>query len=367
VPVFEKRLVWKMRRSVRVFLGLEVGIVRGGATEEAEAQTRRFEEAERQIEEQRKQIACQDEDLQRARQRLASKDRELTELRARLYGTGSVRPENIVWIFGTGRSGNTWLSDMMEALEGHTVWREPSIGRLFGEFYYFYSREGQRGTRNYVLGDKQRETWLRSIRNFVLEGANGRFPEVGDGYLVIKEQVGSVGAPLLMEALPESRMILLVRDPRDVVASFMDATREGGWRYERLDRSDPERSLIADENPTAFAEERANHYLRNVSKAKKAYDSHRGPKVLVRYEELRLDTLSTMRRVYSSLGMEVDEEELERAVAKHAWDNLPEEEKGEGKFHRKAEPGSWKEDLTPEQVEIVEEITASLLKEFYLE
>jgi hypothetical protein len=87
--------------------------------------------------------------------------------------------------------------------------------------------------------------------------------------------------------------------------------------------------------------------------------------VLVRYEELRVDTLDTMRRIYSELGIAVDEKELARAVEKHSWENIPEEEKGEGKFYRKASPGSWREDLTPEQVEVVEKITAPLLKEFY--
>jgi hypothetical protein len=32
-----------------------------------------------------------------------------------------------------------------------------------------------------------------------------------------------------------------------------------------------------------------------------AYDAHEAPKVLVRYEELRADTLSEMRRIYSAL------------------------------------------------------------------
>ncbi|HEU4494146.1 MAG TPA: hypothetical protein VFR69_08145, partial [Rubrobacteraceae bacterium] len=52
------------------------------------------------------------------------------------------------------------------------------------------------------------------------------------------------------------------------------------------------------------------------------------------------------------------------AVEKHSWENVPEEEKGEGKFHRKATPGGWREDLTPGQAQIVERITAPLLKEF---
>jgi Sulfotransferase domain len=61
----------------------------------------------------------------------------------------------------------------------------------------------------------------------------------------------------------------------------------------------------------------------------------------------------------------VDEGELERVVEKHSWENIPEEEKGEGKFYRKATPGGWREDLSPEQAEAIERITAPLMKELY--
>jgi hypothetical protein len=44
---------------------------------------------------------------------------------------------------------------------------------------------------------------------------------------------------------------------------------------------------------------------------------------------------------------------------------VPEEEKGPGKFHRKGTPGSWREVLSPQHIEMVERITAPLLKEFY--
>jgi hypothetical protein len=54
-------------------------------------------------------------------------------------------------------------------------------------------------------------------------------------------------------------------------------------------------------------------------------------------------------------------------VGQNAWEGIPEDEKGKGKFRRKAQPGSWIEDLTPEQARVVEEITAPLLKEFYPE
>jgi hypothetical protein len=69
--------------------------------------------------------------------------------------------------------------------------------------------------------------------------------------------------------------------------------------------------------------------------------------------------------MYSTLGIEVDEGELERVIEKHSWENIPEDQKGQGKVFRKATPGGWREDLTPEQAEVVAKITAPLLKELY--
>ena len=141
---------------------------------------------------------------------------------------GGVNSENVVWIFGAGRSGSTWLASMMGELEGHYVWFEPWVGALFDPYHL---RLEERGGRHFILSPHYKETWLRSIRNFVLDGANARFPEITEReYLVAKEPGGSVGAVLLAEALPESRMVLLVRDPRDYTASWVDAHKEGGWR-----------------------------------------------------------------------------------------------------------------------------------------
>jgi hypothetical protein len=274
-----------------------------------------------------------------------------------------MRPENIVWIFGTGRSGSTWLGSMMEGLDGCAMWNEPLVGNLFGNFHYF--RVGGRKTgRHYILGEPYKETWIGPMRDLVLGGAAARFPEVVEGgYLIVKEPNGSIGAPLLMEALPESRMIFLIRDPRDVVASSMDARSEGSWLSER--REAQGRASKRDRNPNVYVRMRANSYVQQIEKTRQAYDAHGGRKVLVRYEDLRADTLATMKRIYSELEMPVDERELARSVEKNAWENIPEEEKGEGKKRRKAKPGGWREDLTARQVEIVEDITAPLLNEFF--
>jgi hypothetical protein len=323
-------------------------------------------------------IRVQIERFKQAGRRLAGKERRLagsTHAASGSNGAGGIGPENLIWIFGTIRTGSTWLGSMMGDMKGYEMWNEPRVGELFGYFYYERAAH-RRENRNFIMGLHYREVWLKSIRSFVLDAVAARYQRLADSdYLIIKEPSGSIGAPLLIEALPESCMIFLIRDPRDVVASSIDASRKGGWAYElrgnrkRREAMDGERrDALARKTTTRldrYVKNRANMYLQYVGNSKEAYEAHRGPKALVRYEGLRTDTLATMRRIYSELEIPLDEEELAQAVEKHSWENIPEEEKGEGKFKRKAKPGGWREDLTPEQARMVEEITAPLLKEFY--
>jgi hypothetical protein len=299
--------------------------------------------------------------FKRAWRRAVRKGESLRSLARR--SSRGVWPENIVWIFGTGRSGSTWLGSMMGGLDGCAMWNEPLVGNLFGNFHYFRVG-GRKSGRQYILGEPYKETWLGPMRDLILGGAAARFPQViGGGYLIIKEPNGSIGAPLLMEALPESRMIFLIRDPRDVVASSMDARSEGSWLSER--REAQRRTSKPNRNPNVYVRMRANSYVQQIEKTRQAYDAHRGLKVLVRYEDLRADTLQTMKRIYSALEMPVEEAELARSVEKNSWEKIPAEQKGEGKFHRKAKPGGWSEDLTRQQARIVEGVAGSLLRELY--
>lgn len=305
--------------------------------------------------------------LKQAQRNLEKLERENAALRSMLarresgQAEGGVRPENVVWIFGSGRTGSSWLSLMMGSLPDHSRWNEPLVGYLFGHLYYERAEPRQDRNLHLILANGYRETWLNTARALVLQGAAARFPErTQKGYVVIKEPHGSVGAPLLMQALPESRMVFLVRDPRDVVASALHVSfvRKGGRdRSSRVER--------ARERPEAFIASRADTYCRDISHTKLAYDAHEGRKVLVRYEDLRADTLGSMRRIYSALEIPVEDVELTRVVDRYAWDNIPEDKKGESTARRKATPGGWREDLTPEQAKIVEREAAQVLEQFY--
>jgi Sulfotransferase domain len=295
--------------------------------------------------------------------------------RARLWGgrlrgalevgerAAGVNPANVVWIFCTARSGSTWLRSMLDDLVDGEVWEEPKVGRLFGEFYS-RAKPTQLGRTNYVLGDPTREAWTGALRDFVLRTAWASHPSVTpERYLIVKEPGGAVGAPLLMAALPESRMVLLVRDPRDFAASVLDATRKGGWMQEGMDEW-AKRDLDSEKNVQRYLKALSRQYVRQIGNGKKALDEHKGPKMLLRYDHLRTDTMGAMRDLCTALELPVDEGRLAEVVDKHSWENIPKRKRGEGKFYRKATSGGWREDLTPEHAKIVEEITAPLIEEF---
>jgi Sulfotransferase family len=277
---------------------------------------------------------------------------------------GELRADRFVWIFGTGRSGSTWLASMMGDIAGGRLWNEPLVGKLFGDFHSDARPKSLR-SKNFVMADAHRQAWLEGIRCFISRVADSRFPGIEEGeWIVVKEPNGSVGAPYLAAAFPRSALVLLIRDPRDVAASAIDRHRPGGGAYKRRKSEGSVRDR-ASRNPDAFIEGQAKRYMRNVGAAKKAYEAHEGPKVMVRYEDLRADILGTMRGIYSALELPAGEDELARVVKKHAWENIAEEKKGRGKFHRKAKPGGWREDLSAYQASSVEKITAPLLREFY--
>ncbi len=360
MPEYRNHTVLEIARDIKAFLSLRAGLTRDAVPDperaELQAQTRKLSQAQRRIQEQERRI----EQLQRP-----------VDISTR--GRSQINPENIVWILGSPRTGSTWLGRIMGEPKGHALWKEPFLGVVLGFRNNLANREYVNSSQ-FLLGEPHREVWVRSMRNLFLDVGRAKFPNISaDNYLVVKEPNGSMSATLILEAFPESKLVFLVRDSRDVVASLLEAARKGSWYgYDRYEASvvealrNEDHGSPEDRSEDEFVEQLARNYVTNVSAAKEAYEQHPDTsKVLVRYEDLRESPLEQVLRICDSLGITVDRTQIEQAVEQHSWENLPAEKKGQGKFHRKATPGGWKEDLTPGQASLVEKITGPLLKAFY--
>lgn len=357
-----------MFRGVKAFLTLDAGITRG-ETPDPQRLEARLREQDRELREARRRLQRQARKIEQYRERSAKEEPETAS------GETGVSPENIAWVFGSPRTGSTWLGRIASELRGHSTWNEPFLGVMLG-FRDNLANRGYTQSKNFVLGEPHRDVWLGSVRRLFLEVCASRFPRLSrEDRLLVKEPNGSISAPLIMQAFPESGLVVLIRDARDVVASLLDASKSDSWYgYERYEASLAEATsrngsltLPQPENGDQAAEQLARNYVAGINGAREAYEKHGGPKAIVRYEDLCADTLGTVKRMYSELGIAVEDEELSRAVERHSWESLPDSDKGSGKFHRKGTPGGWREDLTPEQAAIVERVAAPILEEFYPE
>ena len=65
------------------------------------------------------------------------------------------------------------------------AWHEPYVGLLFGSFIHERLEGNSKLLNNpsFIMADPPREAWLNSIRNFVIEGAAARYPNLKKGRL----------------------------------------------------------------------------------------------------------------------------------------------------------------------------------------
>jgi len=219
--------------------------------------------------------------------------------------------------------------------------------------------DSRAGDDDYFFAASYAGVWRQSLRAMLLDrlaaqvDRNGRRPRV----LVIKEPNGSLGADVVLSALPTSRLLWMVRDGRDVVDSQLDAAKKGSWLSEfggGIDASADER--------LRFLEQRAFLWVARTRVVQRAYEAH-SPALrhVVRYEEMRQDTLTTLRSLYRWLDL-AEPSDLVETVAQQSFEALPAEHTGTGQFARAATPGLWRSNLTEDEQRVVTAVMGETLQ-----
>jgi len=267
--------------------------------------------------------------------------------------------KNMVWVFGTPRSGSTWLCTQLLKSKETAIWDEPWIGQNLAYIRRF-GIEGKHWNEfnGYFFSQKYKHnSWLPALRKFILART---FSETFnfDEKIIIKEPNGSLGSNLIMECLPNSKLIFLLRDGRDVVDSMIDSHREDSWN-EHL------KPLKTKEARINKIKQNSQMWQRFTNVVDITYQNHNPKlKLLVKYEDLRQKPFEELKKIYNFLEINLSDEEIKEIVEKYSFENIPDSQKGKGKFLRTATTGQWRENFTSEEQELMNSIISKKLEKY---
>ena len=282
--------------------------------------------------------------------------------------------DRLVWIFGSSRSGSTWLLRMLGSLDEVVPIDDPHLGHHLGVWRPISLAWGaaehppdlttldrvKHDKDSYFFSDRYRDAWAPALRRLIVDRFDAQVAAtaaVPDPVTVVKEP-GSHVADLLLDLFPGSRLVFLLRDGRDVVDSWLAAYREGSWALDEgaFPVTEPGREALVRWQSAVWAF--------RTAVVQQAYDAHAPDRrVLVRYEDLVADPCRELQRISAVLPCDVHSAVLGEVADAHAFDAVPAEEKGERKEIRSASPGGWRDNLTPAEHEVMHEVMGAKLAE----
>ncbi len=270
--------------------------------------------------------------------------------------------KNLIWIFASPRSGTTWLGTQLLSHETN-IMDEPLLGYhlcaliRFPEEYRRYFDE-YRNHSDYFFNSEHMQTWKYHLRNLILNRIYAQFKDV-NRKLIIKEPNGSMAADIILQCLPNSKAIFLFRDGRDVLDSYVDAIKEGGWLTSA---------------PSVKLTQSSEHNLKIISSYSKRWSvtsellllaearhlKKRG--LIIKYEDLRENTYKLLKEIYRFIDIPIDDNELNRIIDLYSFEKIPESQKGRGKRTRAASSGMWKENFSRQEIDAMQQIMNSTLQ-----
>jgi len=261
--------------------------------------------------------------------------------------------KNLIWIFASPRSGTTWLGARLLAEHFLSI-DEPKIGSHLG-----FSRLGKNTIEDltslenrddYFFSNQFKDTWKYFLRKLILNRIYAQIRDTGKK-IIIKEPNGSIGADIISDSLPNSKIIILLRDGRDIVDSLVDAFSEKGWLAKKGG------TTLSVDDRLEFIKEQSNRWKNLVNILLKIQKIHpKGNRILIKYEDLLGETFKVLKNIFQFLNVKLDDNEIKEIVEKHSYKNIPSEVKGKGMAIRSASPGKWKRNFNEDEKEMMTNI-----------
>jgi hypothetical protein len=287
-----------------------------------------------------------------------------------------VQETRLVWIFGSSRSGSTWLLKMLSDLEGVVPVDDPHLGHHLGVWRpiplaWAACEEPpelrtlldlKTGESGYFFAERHRDAWWEPLREliaarFEAQAADAGLTDPAQASAFVIKEPGSHVAPLLSDLFPASKLVFLLRDGRDVVDSWLDAYSDGSWAI-------PGGAFpVSEAGRIPLIRWLSAVWAYRSRAVRQAYDSRGdGGRILIRYEDLRADPEEWLGRICAMIG--IDTGRVPEVVEAHRFERQPRTARGRRRFIRQARPGGWRENLSPAEQQAMHEEIGGALAEF---
>ena len=255
----------------------------------------------------------------------------------------------IIWIASYPKSGNTW---MRAFLANYVLDRgEPLPINEFGAFTLsdtrprFYQQAGGRPIAEISEEDSLR---LRGRAQELIAEARPH-----DHFVKTHSLNGAHKGVTLINRAVTKGAICITRNPLDLVTSY------AGHFNLTIDQAidamaDPANSTIDAENRIFTLLGRWSDHVASWR------DTRDFPMIMVRYEDLLERPVSTFKSIVETLGLPFTADRLNRAITFSSFKELSGQERRDGfterpphseRFFREGRSGTWRDDLTPRQID----------------
>jgi len=257
--------------------------------------------------------------------------------------------QQLVFIIGAPRSGTTWLQAMLAAHEAVCTSEELHLYKYISPWPAIWQEQEAQNKESglnvglsSVMSQDDLHDFMRDFLVRIYARVAEKKPQAS--IIVDKQPMYALNVHLLNQLMPETIFVHIIRDGRDVAASWLAASKDWGRVW-----------ATGDINAAARA------WKLHVTKGREA-QAFGDRYIEIRYEDLQTDGVNMLQAVFDRIGLSLERSAVEAIYAQHSLDKMRKNYTTQGdaqptatpfavpkNFFRKGKVGGWREDLSPLQ------------------
>jgi len=278
----------------------------------------------------------------------------------------NILEKKIIWLLGSPRSGTTWLGTQLLDHPVNLIWDEISLGYHLGiveqrfdpekkiALSRFYDQ--QKNNPLYFFSEQHKNNWLPYLKKLILARIFS-FSQSLEKNVIIKEPIGGNGADIIADCLPNSKIIFLIRDGRDILDSRLDMHSKNSWA------NLPEITTPERRNQLIYLYSEMWNLLMDI--LEKTYNKH-NPKLRykLKYEDLKNNLFPELKKIYEFLEIPITDDKLLERIRTFDFKSIPSNKTGKGKFYRSAKINGWKDSFNIQEQKLINSLMGKTLLKF---